>query len=318
MGRLKNLSTFDLSHNELSASIPAELVHIPDNSWLDLSYNQLSGALPDEWVTESIDEIPARGGLAAPRLWGNQLEGTLTTSNDASTEVLFEGIRFSYPSSLAESIWPQIVTSPPLAPGESWWGNDPPHFSLTFASRSGPEAFQRYWGTWLLLPPQVKVYPAAVLESDELTQAQVEALRELLQTKPASPANEIPVLPLINAAQVFRAQVRYLDFQNGQGVRFITQYRQDPAPVTDDEIFYTFQGLTDDGTYYVVASFPLSTAVLPDTLDFESQEFREFEQKNYEDYLREQVRVLDALPSAEFEPDLAILDQIVASLEIQP
>jgi hypothetical protein len=28
--------------------------------------------------------------------------------------------------------------------------------------------------------------------------------------------------------------------------------------------------------------------------------------------------VLDALPSGEFEPDLAILDQIVASLEVQP
>jgi hypothetical protein len=318
LGKLKNLSTLDLSHNQLSASIPAELVDIPDNSWLDLSYNELSGVLPGEWATESIEEAPARGGLSAPRLWGNQLEGTITASNDPSTEVLFEGIRFSFPSSLAESVWPQIVASPPLAPGESWWGNDPPHYALSFASRSGPEALQRTWGTWLLLPPQIKVYPAARLESDELTRAQVEALRKLLETKPVSPADEIPVLPLINAAQVFRAQVRYLDFKNGSGVRFITQYRQDPAPVTDDEIFYTFQGMTDDGAYYVVASFPLATAVLPDTLSFESQEFREFEQKNYEEYLREQVRVLDALPSGEFEPDLAILDQIVASLEVQP
>jgi hypothetical protein len=56
----------------------------------------------------------------------------------------------------------------------------------------------------------------------------------------------------------------------------------------------------------------------PDTLDFESQAFREFEQKNYEEYLKEQVDMLDALPSGQFEPDLAMLDQIVASLEIQP
>ena len=157
----------------------------------------------------------------------------------------------------------------------------------------------------------------AGLESNEFFGTRIDGLRELLATKPDLPADEIPVLPWINAAQVFRAQVSYLDFQNGSGVRFITHYRQDAAPVTDEEIFYTFQGLTDDGAYYVVASFPLSTAVLPDTLSFESQEFREFEQKNYEEYLREQVRVLEVLPSGEFEPDLAILDDIVASLEIQ-
>lgn len=318
LGKLKNLSTLDLSHNQLSSSISAELVQLPNTSWLDLSHNQLSGAVPDEWVTGSIDEAPARGGLSSPRLWGNQLEGTITASNEPSTEVFFEGIRFRYFSSLAESVWPQIVASPPPAPGESWWGSDPPHFSLSFASLTGPRSFRRYWGTWLLLPPQIRVYPVAGLESGEFTRGRVEALRELLEAKPASPADEIPVMPLINAAQVFRVQVRYLDFQNGRGVRFITQYRQDAGPVTDEEIFYTFQGLTDDGAYYVVASFPLSTDILPDTLDFESQAFREFEKKNYEEYMKEQVDMLDALPSGQFEPDLAILDQIVTSLEIQP
>ena len=318
LGKLKNLDGLDLSHNQLSGSIPAELVNLPHAYWLDLSYNQLSGAVPEEWVTRSIDEAPGTGSASAPRLWGNQLEGTIHASNESPTEVLFEGIRFSYPASVAESVWPQIVAGVPPKLGEAWSGTDPSHFSLSFASPSGSAPMQRYWGTWLQLPPQIKVYPVASMGSSEIIKVRVEPLRELLETKPASPAEEIPVLPLINAAQVFRSQVRYLDFQNGSGVRFITQYRQDPAPVTDEEIFYTFQGLTDDGAYYVVASFPLSTALLPDTLDFESQAFREFEQKNYEEYLKEQVRVLDALPAGQFEPDLAILDQIVASLEIQP
>ena len=318
LGMLKTLSTLDLSHNQLSGSIPTELETIPNNAWLDLTYNELSGAAPDNWLPKSIDETPVSGGMSVPRLWGNQLEGTIPASNDSSTEIQFEGIRFRYPSALAESVWPQIVVSPPQGPGDPWWGSDVPHYDLTFASQSGPEAFQRTWGTWLLLPPQLKVYPVASLESGEFTGPRVEALRQLLEVKPASPADEIPLLPLINAAQVFRAQVRYLDFQNGSGVRFITQYRQDPGPVTDDEIFYTFQGLTDDGAYYIVASFPLATALLPDTILFESQAFREFEQKNYEQYLAEQVGLLDALPSDEFEPDLMILDQIVGSLEIQP
>jgi hypothetical protein len=53
-------------------------------------------------------------------------------------------------------------------------------------------------------------------------------------------------------------------------------------------------------------------------MPFESQEFREFEKKNFQEYLKEQVDVLDGLPSEQFEPDLAILDQIAASLEIRP
>ena len=85
-----------------------------------------------------------------------------------------------------------------------------------------------------------------------------------------------------------------------------------------DRKFITFQGLTDDGAYYVVASFPLVTAVLADFISFESQEFREFEKKNFQEYLKEQVDILNALPSVEFGPDLAILDRIVASLDIQP
>ena len=318
LGKLKNLEGLDLSHNQLSGSIPAELVNLTNTYWLDLSYNQLSGALPDEWVTGSIDEVPETDSVSAPRLWGNLLEGTILASNDPSTDVLFEGIRFRYPSSVVESVWPEVVAGAPPTPGGAEWEGDPAHYSLTFASLSGPAAFQRYWGTWLQLPPQIRVYPVAGMESNEFIRTRIEGLRTLLETKPDSPADEIPVLPWINAAQVFRAQVRYLDFQNGGGVRFITQYRQDPAPVTDDEIFYTFQGLTDDGAYYVLASFPLSTDVLTDTLDFESQAFREFEQKNYEEYLQEQVDMLDALSSGQFEPDLAILDQIVASLEIQP
>ena len=294
------------------------MVKLANIYWLDLSYNQLSGAVPDEWVTESIDEPRRKDSAAAPRLWGNQLKGTIPASNGPSTEALFEGIHFSYPSSVIESVWPEIVPGEAPTTGEGWWDSDPAHYSLSFASTSGPAAFQRYWGTWLMLPPQIRIYPVAGIEANEFTRERVKGLRKLLESKPDSPADEIPLLPLINAAQVFRAQVRYLDFQNGRGVRFITQYRQDPAPVTDEEIFYTFQGLTDDGAHYVVASFPISTAILPDSIQFESQAFRDFEKMNFEEYLKEQVRLLDALPSGQFEPDLAILDQIVASLEIRP
>jgi len=85
-----------------------------------------------------------------------------------------------------------------------------------------------------------------------------------------------------------------------------------PAP-SEAPVVFDCQSVSE-----IASSECQALVALPDTLDFESQAFREFEQKNYEEYLKEQVDMLDALPSGQFEPDLAILDQIVASLEIQP
>jgi hypothetical protein len=73
----------------------------------------------------------------------------------------------------------------------------------------------------------------------------------------------IPFLPLLNAAQDLQAQVTYLDFDGGSGVRFITHYGQEPRPYVNDELLYTFQGLSADGRYYVSVTFPINAAILP-------------------------------------------------------
>ena len=147
----------------------------------------------------------------------------------------------------------------------------------------------------------------------ELARAEIETLQSLLETRPPAPENEIPLLPLINAAQVFHTQVKYLDFQNGRGVRFITQYSQDVAPVTNQNIFYSFQGLTQDGAYYVAAYFPIAADGLSDELEIEDWEAFN---AGYQDYLSETVSHLDALSSHEFEPDLALPDSVIQSLVV--
>ena len=72
------------------------------------------------------------------------------------------------------------------------------------------------------------------------------------------------MLPDFGAAeQMVNAQVEYLDFDGGSGVRFITHYGIDEAPITEHGTFYTFQGLTDDGQYYVAYYHPAPTGILP-------------------------------------------------------
>lgn len=145
----------------------------------------------------------------------------------------------------------------------------------------------------------------------ELPKGEIESLQALLKDRPSAPEKEIPLLPLINAAQVFHAQVHYLDFQNGSGVRFLTQYSQEVVGrLTNKNIFYTFQGLTRDGKYYVAAFFPITASGLSDEMVQEDWQVAQA-------HLAEDIQHLESLSSQDFAPDLEILDSIIESLVVK-
>ncbi|HEX9387675.1 MAG TPA: hypothetical protein VF918_15235, partial [Anaerolineales bacterium] len=58
-----------------------------------------------------------------------------------------------------------------------------------------------------------------------------------------------------------------ISFQNGQGVRFLTEYAQYAASANNHDLFYHFQGLTRDGAYYIIAILPITVPVLAETSD---------------------------------------------------
>lgn len=86
----------------------------------------------------------------------------------------------------------------------------------------------------------------------------VEELKSIINS-PSQPMPEnLPFLPAFNAGQVFHSNEQVIKFQNGTGVR-LTQYAQAPYPVNNESLFYTFQGLTSDGAYYVSGDSAPST-----------------------------------------------------------
>jgi hypothetical protein len=172
---------------------------------------------------------------------------------------------------------------------------------------------------------QLLIYPVAAYRQLFQTAGlfdvdqQVKTLRRLLDERPQDGEKPLPLLPpLGQASPDLTAQVKYLDFKGGSGVRFIARFTQKARPCSNEEIFYTFQGLTADGRYYVALFYPISTWTLPDNTDTLAPEEVTKITANYQAYREQIQKDLNALNPADFTPDLSTLDAMVASLEIEP
>jgi hypothetical protein len=206
----------------------------------------------------------------------------------------------------AQTISSQVVAALQSGEGGPWWGPMPQHTLLTL---------EGYPITNHLMKAQIFVYPAEELPAANEQAGKIAAdLQALLQGGQAGQA--LPFLPLYNAAQVMHAQVKDLDFKNGRGVRFLTQYDQAFLPINNHELIYTYQGLTGDGRYYVAAVLPVNLAGLPanenDLEDLPAEFASDFPQ-----YLSATAGMLDQQPPAAFTPGLSELDAMMESLEIQ-
>ena len=126
----------------------------------------------------------------------------------------------------------------------------------------------------------------------------------------------MPFLPLLNARQAMRSQVQYMDFQNGQGLRYLTWFSQGILPVNNHELIYTYQGITSDGNYYVAAVLPVNHPSLPADGSITGNEPPEFS-SDYATYLMNVAANLNSQTTKSFTPDLTQLDAMMSSLEIK-
>jgi hypothetical protein len=166
-----------------------------------------------------------------------------------------------------------------------------------------------------LMQPQLFIYPVAELLAVNEGAGQVAASLQTLIQSPQEIPN-LPFLPLFNAAQVMHAHVQYLDFQNGQGLRYLTTFAQGMAPINNYELIYTYQGLTSDGQYYVAAVLPIHHPSLPENGNITGNEPPEFT-SDFPTYVANVVNALNPQAGNSFTPDLTQLDAMISSLEIK-
>ena len=240
-------------------------------------------------------------------------------STAESTKVTFGRLSFELPSSVASGAsgkeYPRFD-----ADDAAYWQKTPGHLQV---SLSDYYALQGKFHQ-----PQIYIYPA--MEYVVLVPPAFESMHRLRNVmNPVGPitADQLPAVPFFNAAQLFASNVQTVSFQNGSGVRFLTEYGQYPAPVNNHELFYHFQGFTNDGAYYIVAIFPITAPVLAETDDagsplpsggilypFFADPNPETLQKYYDDV----ASLLNATSPEIFTPSIGQLDVLIQSMYVTP
>ncbi len=198
------------------------------------------------------------------------------------------------------------------------WGVAPAHIQLKLDGYALQDKFHQ---------PEIYVYPA-----DEFAQMQngaaqsLERLRNLLAPNSSVPmtTENLPFVPFFEATQVFAADVKVVLFQHGKGVRELTEYAQYAAPVNNNELIYQFEGLTDDGKYYVIAILPLTAPGLQENAqpgaavpeggvpapDLSSAS------PDFPGYYAKVQQMLEGLQPGAFTPSLDLLDALIGSMSI--
>jgi hypothetical protein len=178
--------------------------------------------------------------------------------------------------------------------------------------------FPAYPLTGTFHDPRIELYPLdETMAMNPAAADSIAELQGLLENPPSTLPDPLPFLPIFNAGPMMQAQETVVRSEGVDGVRYLTQYGQALYPVNNRDLFYTFQGLTRDGSYYLLAVLPVNHPELPatgdDFLGLDPQDF--FEQA--ESYFVETEALLDGQPTGAFTPDLGSLDQMLQSIRIE-
>lgn len=229
--------------------------------------------------------------------------------------ISFENVSFILPADVAGNALAGIV---PAIAEEGWgYANAPEHIKFELDAYVHYGAFH---------DPQILVYPAqeyaATNEAAKNNMARLQAIRN---GSAAPTAENLPGVASFNAGQLFAAQIQIIHFANGSGIRFLTEYGQYFATANNHDLFYQFQGLTNDGKYYILAILPVSHPLLahddnPETIPPSGGiPFPGYENDNALNmYYADVVNLLNSAAPKDFTPTLTSLDALIQSINIVP
>ncbi len=232
-------------------------------------------------------------------------------------QVSYNGISFAYDPSLARGVTAHTLPELKGDANSADWEIHPEEVTFEFRDFA--------FATTQIAPATIYVFPVKssyrILNpqdphSQDLWLHEVSTLRALVTQRPklTEPAtlegSNLPFLPPVNAATILVGKQDYLSFGSGTGLRYLLQLTQQPIPPSHDDTAYSFQGITNDGKYYLAATFPIFLATPPNL------PFPQTNQRDADDYSHRLRAIMDSAPSSDFKPNLDKLDDIIRSLTI--
>jgi len=223
------------------------------------------------------------------------------TASPPEPNFTYAGVSFVFNQALADNIVAGV--NPAMIDENTWW--------------SVPEHREYRFNNWIIadafLEARIKIYKVGEFKTiNPGVGERLDALQVVLDTKPAD-GEGAPVGDVFNAGQMYKSNVKYLQFQNGEGIRFLTQYGQALSPLGRPMMFYTFQGLTNDGQYFISAMLPATHPSLPHA---ELVEMDQAFVDNWETYVAETEAHLNAEADNTFLPPLGLLDVMFESMTV--
>ncbi len=228
--------------------------------------------------------------------------------------VTLNNVSMTLPLGVAKNAQTETVPANTDTNNSPWWEIAPAHLKFKLTGYQLQDKF---------LEPTITVYPAdEYAKLDTIAPKQIEKLKAILAGGPLT-KEAMPLVPFFNAGPAFASHMQVINFKNGRGVRMLTQYDQYPAPVNNHELFYHFQGLTNDGKYYIVAVLPVTASILaendkPDAAIPPGGVPLPSTGGGDQAYYASVTKALDAMYEDSFNPSLFQLDALIQSITVTP
>ena len=252
-------------------------------------------------------------GNAAP-----QIEQSKATSQ----MVNFKGVSFNYNPQIFGAVKSEEVTEYAL-PDATYKpdGVEPQHRLFTFDLTTD-------FGEMYIAVYPIDDFPrmyAVNKSSVKALEKEVNGFKKVLKDKNFRIENQIPYLRFIDSTQVFQVKVKHFPFQNGKGILFLTFWDTQVELPSNRQLRYVFEGLSDDGKYYVLAEMPASVSFLPDDSSEEYEGYKinwnklqdKVEMKRFAEVNKKIAARLEKLPQNQFKPELKYFEEIISSLKIE-
>jgi len=272
---------------------------------------------PKIFVLSMMALVMASCNLPASATPGPQFETpevTAVSTMPAGGVVTLNNVSMTLPLGVAKDAQTEMVSAKTDTSNSPWWEIAPAHLKFVLTGYQLQDKF---------LEPTITVYPAdEYAKLDTSAPDQIDKLKAVLAGGPLA-KETMPLVPYFNAGPAFASHMQVINFKNGRGVRMVTQYDQYPAPVNNHELFYHFQGLTDDGKYYVVAVLPVTASILaedekPDAAIPAGGVPLPAAGAGDQAYYDAVTKALDAMYEDSFNPSLFQLDALVQSITVTP